>query len=270
MLFIKLFCIVSLIVSLHSFSNPPKPQEKSGIGSSYAVNLYSLVKDRKYFQKLKNLETFFEVMVAPVACRYGDNGRIPCKVLSPVAPLSKGAYYVMMNYKVMYRIDDDSSPGSVTKGSYDIELRIHSQWNKVSEVVFVLAFVGLSGLRGMVTHVGRLDTLIACMALTNLRDVVDGLRASHISMLHQRVVVVSGLRQFQDIGRHVSPAVSIAPVAPCQSHGVADMVGSAVIAGQYKVRALIVLPNVRERLLELGDVLGCCSDIALWVVELVA
>ena len=56
--------------------------------------------------------------------RYGSSTSYSTNVLSPVAPLPKGAYYVMMKYKVMYHIVDNPTPGGGTKGSDDIELRI--------------------------------------------------------------------------------------------------------------------------------------------------
>ena len=56
--------------------------------------------------------------------RYDSSTSFSTKVLSPVAPLPKGAYYVMMKYKVMYHIVDNPTPGGGTKGSDDIELRI--------------------------------------------------------------------------------------------------------------------------------------------------
>lgn len=56
--------------------------------------------------------------------RYGSSTSYSTNVLSPVAPLPKGAYYVMMKNKVMYHIVDNPTPGGGTKGSDDIELRI--------------------------------------------------------------------------------------------------------------------------------------------------
>ena len=56
--------------------------------------------------------------------RYGSSTSYSTNVLSPVAPLPKGAYYVMIKSKVMYRIADDPTPGGGTRGNDDIELRI--------------------------------------------------------------------------------------------------------------------------------------------------
>ena len=56
--------------------------------------------------------------------RYGSSTSYSTNVLSPVAPLPKGAYYVMIKSKVMYRIADEPTPGGGTRGNDDIELRI--------------------------------------------------------------------------------------------------------------------------------------------------
>ena len=56
--------------------------------------------------------------------RYGSSTSYSTNVLSPVAPLPKGAYYVMIKSKVMYRIADDPTPGGGTRGNDDIDLRI--------------------------------------------------------------------------------------------------------------------------------------------------
>ena len=56
--------------------------------------------------------------------RYGSSTSYSTNVLSPVAPLPKGAYYVMIKSKVMYRIADTLTPGGGTRGNDDIELRI--------------------------------------------------------------------------------------------------------------------------------------------------
>jgi len=56
--------------------------------------------------------------------RYGSSTSYSIKVLSPVAPLPKGAYYVMIKSNVMYHIADTPTPDSGTKGNDDIELRI--------------------------------------------------------------------------------------------------------------------------------------------------
>ena len=56
--------------------------------------------------------------------RYDSSTSYSTNVLSPVAPLPKGAYYVMIKSKVMYRIADDPTPGGGSRGNDDIELRI--------------------------------------------------------------------------------------------------------------------------------------------------
>ena len=56
--------------------------------------------------------------------RYGSSTSYSTNVLSPVAPLPKGAYYVMIKSKVMYRIADEPTLGGGTRGNDDIELRI--------------------------------------------------------------------------------------------------------------------------------------------------
>ena len=56
--------------------------------------------------------------------RYGSSTSYSTNVLSPVAPLPKGAYYVMIKSNVMYHIADTLTPGGGTKGKDDIELRI--------------------------------------------------------------------------------------------------------------------------------------------------
>jgi hypothetical protein len=56
--------------------------------------------------------------------RYGSSTSYSTKVLSNVAPLPKGTYYVMIKSNVMYRIADEPTPGGGTSGNDDIELRI--------------------------------------------------------------------------------------------------------------------------------------------------
>ena len=56
--------------------------------------------------------------------RYGSSTSYSTNVLSPVAPLPKGAYYVMIKSNVMYHIADTPTLDSGTKGNDDIELRI--------------------------------------------------------------------------------------------------------------------------------------------------
>ena len=56
--------------------------------------------------------------------RYDSSTSYSTNVLSPVAPLPKGAYYVMIKSNVMYRIADEPTPGGGTRGNDDIELRI--------------------------------------------------------------------------------------------------------------------------------------------------
>ena len=56
--------------------------------------------------------------------RYGSSTSYSTNVLSPVAPLPKGAYYVMIKSNVMYRIADEPTPGGGTRGNDDIELKI--------------------------------------------------------------------------------------------------------------------------------------------------
>ena len=76
----------------------------------------------------------------------------------------------------------------------------------------------------MESYVRRLNTLITSMTLTDLRHIVDGLRTAHIAIFHDRVVIEPWLCEFQHIGRHISPAVSVLTVSSSQSHSVADMV----------------------------------------------
>ena len=140
----------------------------------------------------------------------------------------------------------------------------------ILDVVLILAFVGLTGLRGMEAHVGRLDPLITGMALTDTGYIVDSLGTTHIAVLHNGVVVILGRGELQHIRRHVGPAVGILSVTTGQSHRVTDMVGTAVIAGKHEVRALKVFTDIREGTLEFSDVLDGSSNVSLWLIELAA
>ena len=84
------------------------------------------------------------------------------------------------------------------------------------------------------------------MTLTDFRDIIDGLSASHITVLHDGIVIIAGIREFQDIGRDIRPAMGILSIPLRQCHRIADMMRTAIITGQHEVRTFVVVADIRE------------------------
>ena len=108
------------------------------------------------------------------------------------------------------------------------------------------------------------------MALTDALDVIDGLRASHITILHNRIIVILRCGEFQHVGCHLTPAVGIMAVALRQGHRIADMERAAVVTRQDEVRTLIAIADIRESLLEFRNQFGSSGDVLLRIIELAA
>ena len=54
----------------------------------------------------------------------GSSYYYPTQVLNSTVPLPKGAYYILIKCRILYRIADDPTPGGGTNGYDDVELRI--------------------------------------------------------------------------------------------------------------------------------------------------
>ena len=115
----------------------------------------------------------------------------------------------------------------------------------------------------MKAHLGRLDTLIGGIALTDTGHIVDRLGTSHITVLHNGVVIVLRHSQLEHIGRHLAPSVGIAAVALGQSHGIADMEATAIVTGKDEVGTLVVVVDVGERTVKFGNQFGGSSNVHL-------
>ena len=116
----------------------------------------------------------------------------------------------------------------------------------------------------MEPHVWRLHTLIPCISLTDLRHIIHRLRSSHIAILHDGIVVVLRLSQFQHIGCHLTPTMVVLTVTFGKCHRIADMVRTTVITCQHEVRAFKMVADISKRALQLCYIFRRSRDICLF------
>ena len=80
------------------------------------------------------------------------------------------------------------------------------------------------------------------------RNIVNSFRAAHITMLHNRVLIIFRTAKTQDILRDNRPTVRAFAVLAGQSHRIAHMTWTGIICGKGKIDALVVVGHIAERL----------------------
>ena len=122
----------------------------------------------------------------------------------------------------------------------------------------------------MEPEVRRFNPHIPLVTLPDFSHVVDGLRSSHIAMLHDRIVIELRFGQLEYIFGNVAPQMGILAVALGQCHRVADVVDTAIVGSQHEIGALHPAWNIRELRFELPQIFRGGGDVLFRIIHLIA